>query len=513
MKKDNQVRSKYVKDSLADIKLMEAKMEETTRKSLDALLSENIKREINNLLAESEDDGEDDYEETEVEDTAVDNGGDSEEANNTSDEEGGSFESFSDDTDGADDMGGEGDEWAEYDQFKNEDGEYDLRGADRDTVIKVYKLLSNDDEVIVTNDNGIINIKDNAKGTEYMVDTTGNAMGGDTNSAPMGDGGVDLDGEEGMGDNEFMGSDDMEGESDDMDSFEDEESEGSFDYSDDDNDDETVYEITLNDGEEIKEDLGYTTNYQKQTAMKTPGNNEPAKASQTYSMDKGVPTGTDKPYGKNNGDKTPFNKNVKEGDENKEETIEEQEEQVDEATNVGGFVQQNSNSKSHVPNSKGRGARNQSKGGEYTSTQTPRYSQAQMESIKSKAKAIFEENQAIKGVIKEMKDKLYKAAVTNKNLGQVIRLVTENTTTREEKIDIIKRFGSEAKTVEQSDALYESISKNLNKINSMSNVGRAFDRTINENSNKKDDIISETTMYQNSDLLQSINLIRRMNNL
>lgn len=43
---------------------------------------------------------------------------------------------------------------------------------------------------------------------------------GDTNSTPMGDGGVDLDSEECMGGNEFIASDDMEDESDSiMDTF------------------------------------------------------------------------------------------------------------------------------------------------------------------------------------------------------------------------------------------------------------------------------------------------------
>ena len=42
--------------------------------------------------------------------------------------------------------------------------------------------------------------------------------------------------------------------------------------------------------------------------MTTPSNNEPAKSSETYSMDGGVPTGTEKPYGKADrkiGDKKP----------------------------------------------------------------------------------------------------------------------------------------------------------------------------------------------------------------
>lgn len=62
----------------------------------------------------------------------------------------------------------------------------------------------------------------------------------------------------------------------------------------------------------------------------------------------------------------PFEENVNESDEFE---IELDDDNVEEATNVGGFANQNSTAKSHVPNSNGRAARNQSKGGEYTSTQ------------------------------------------------------------------------------------------------------------------------------------------------
>lgn len=503
MKKENQIRSKYVQDSLADINILENKMEETTKESIRAMLSETVKNELNKILAEAED-GED-YEETEVEDTTMtDDSGESEETVDISSEEGDETPDFTDDTESTEDeFGGEGeDEWADFESFKTEDGEYDFSNADKETVHKVYKLLKNDDEVIVTDDNGVINIKDNETGAEYMINTddAGAEMGGMSDMGGSDEEEINLDDTsfDATGEEEFNADDNVEG--DDI-SFE--------------GDDETVYEIALNDGDEITEDLGYTTNYQKKTAMDTPSNNEPAKSSQTYSMDAGVPTGTEKPYGKNKGDNTPFDKTVKEEEEVEidNEVIDEEEEAVEEATSVGGFVQQNSTSKSHVPNSNGRSARNQSKGGEYRGTQTPRYSSSQMESIKRKAKAIFEENQEIKAMLVEMKDKLYKAAVTNKNLGQIIKLVTENTTTRDEKIDIIRRFGNEAKTIKQSDQLFESISKDLQKVNTMNNVNNSMNRTLTENSTKNVNTINETTVYQSNDLLESINLMHRINNL
>ena len=501
MKNDSKVRSEYVKNSLLDITSIENKIEETTKESLSNILAEAVNKELNRILSEAEDD---DYEETEVEDTPMDNVSDDLNDADTSDNE----SDLDNDIEGADDNSSD-DEWAEFEKYKNENGEYDLTNADEDTTKKIYKLMNDDDEIIVTNDNGLINIKDNQTGAEYLIDTKPSS----DNSSDSSD--IDMlanDGET-TSDDDTIANSDIDTE-DDMDSEDnmDSESDSIDDDSDDDDDDDTVYEITLNDGENIDESsLGYTTNYQKKTAMTTPSNNEPSKSSQTYSMDKGVPTGTDKPYGKKIGDSDPFNDKVKtEGCSESDETIEE-EDNMEEATNVGGFVQQNTVSKSHVPNSSGRSARNMSKGGEYTGSHVPRYSSAQMENIKRKAKAIFEENQEIKKLLNEMKDKLYNAAVTNKNLGQIIKLMTENTTTRDEKIDIIKRFGNEAKTIVDSDKLYESISNELKKVKKSENVN-LMDRSLTEN-NANTTSINETKIYQSKDLLESINLMHRINNL
>lgn len=500
-KENNKIRSNYVQDTLADISLLENQTKGYVTESVQTLLSETLNKELNRILAEAED-GED-YEETEVDDTQSNDGGENTDTSEFSSEDDNEGEEDAelpqtDDTESVTDDSNDGDEWDGFQDYKTETGEYDFSNADDETIIKVYKLLKNDDEVIVTDNNGIINIKDNASGTEYMVQGAGNStddnmdddteLDGEFDTDPMDDG---MSTEDPMGDE--MGTDDE------------------FDL----DDDETVYEITLNDndGEEINEDLGYTTNYQKQTAMTTPGNNEPAKSSQTYSMDKGVPTGTEKPFGKGTGDKAPFDKNVKEGEEVTDETIDEEDDSVEEATNVGGFVQQNTTSKSHVPNSNGRNARNQSKGGDYTGTQTPRYSSSQMENIKRKAKSVFEENQELKGLVTEIKQKLMNAVVVNKNLGKIIQLVTENTTSKDEKINIVKRFGSDAKTIQESDRLYETISNELKNIRTIDTVANTSNKTLSESSNKNAHLINETTVYQSKDLQDSIQLMHRMGNL
>lgn len=505
MKKESKIRSPFVKNVMEDREKMESIIRETTKSSLHGILEEAVKNELNNLINEAD---ESDYEEQEVDDTVTSTDNDSDDSIETSTEtdfdantdgedtkgmedtesmEGDEEEFSFDDAEGVDDDGE--DEWSQFDDYKGEDGTYDFTQADSDTFLKVYKLLKDDDQVAIQkDDSGNTHITDNETGSEYMIVP-------DDNAAEGMESGEELDGTE-----EAFTTDNAEGETYSMDDIASEES-------DDDMDEETVFEIALHDEEVNEENLGYTTDYQKKTAMTTPSNAEPAKASQTYSMDKGVPTGTEKPWVGNAGNIKPFDEEdeTKEGEDN----INEEDEQVEEGTNVGGFVQQNSTSKSHVPNSSGRSARNASIAGEKVKTTAqPRYSGV-AEDVMRKANAIWEENKQLKNELVSIKESLKEAVVLNYNLGQITKLFTENTTTKEEKINIIKRFGSEAKTVEDSKKLYESVSRDLKKVNQV-NVNN-IDRQLSES--KSNNLLVETPIYQSDDLTESLNLMKRLINL
>ena len=276
------------------------------------------------------------------------------------------------------------------------------------------------------------------------------------------------------------------------------------------NDDETEKEYII-DINEINEALGYTDDYQKETAMTTPNNDEPANPANTYSVDKGVPTGVKKPYPGNSGNMDPFGEEVNEtegcsGDDCILEI--ELDDDVDEATNVGGFVQQNTTSKSHVPNSDGRRARNQSKGGEYTGTQVPRYSNEEINRIKQKANAIFMENKELKAVIPELKSKIEESIVINYNIGKAVKLMTENTTTRDEKKTIIQKL-STARTINEANEVYKKLDAELKSTHKMDNLSNVSGSQLAESRTN----IVETPMYQSDDLSETLSLMSRMENL
>ena len=495
MKNNGKIRSNFVKESLLEYNKLANALKENTESAVRGILQEAVRDQYAKILAEDEDyDVEEvddtDSENTNEDDVAVDDaveGMESDDDAAVSDDEEAAVEEPVDGTDDdateevTDEVSVEddGNEWSDFDKYKVSDGEYDFSSAEDDEIVKVYKLLKDDDQVVVTKDDDKVSIKDNETGAEYLIDMSGNDEAA-----------VEAADDFGTEDDELGVTDDFGGEED-IDNQE----------NDDDMNESRIFEIALN---EYDSNVGYTDNYQKKDVMTSDGVAEPGK--NVNDWDKGVPHDTKKPWSGKKGDKSenqPF-------DAEKGKTVEEGEdvETVEEATNVGGFVQQNSTSKSHVPNSNGRSARSASKGGKrIKGTVTPRYDgnpdgDSTNESIKKKAEKIFAENKQLKKALMQFKSTLEEAAVTNVNLGNIIKLVMENSTSMDEKKEIISRFGNEAKTVENSKALYESISNELKKKSKM-NIDEEKEFAVKEK-------INETQIYRSNDMLNSLDLMHRI---
>ena len=457
------IRSSFVKESLLDYENLANSLKESTSNAVRDLLAETVRETYNQILNESEDD----YEVEEMEDTdseksnedgvdteTEESEGEDTEAEDVETSEESAEEPMETDDKVEDGMEADDKEWSDFDKFKVSDDEYDFSQADDEEIVKVYKLLKDTDQVLVNVDKEAnkVEIKDNEAGTEYIID-----MGSIKD------------------DDEDVMTDDSENE---------------FEFNS--MNESMIFEVALN---EYDSNVGYTDNYQKKDVMSTPDMSEPGK--NVNDWDAGVPKSKTKPWvGK--GDNKPFGKTVK------EEEVMDDEQTVEEATNVGGFVQQNSVSKSHVPNSNGRKARNSSIAGVKTKgTANPRYSTNESKMMQ-KVEKILKENKELKEALGKFKSVLQEASVVNVNLGQIIKLISENSTTREEKQEIIERFGNEAKTVADSKKLYETISRELQKKNTMS-INE--DKQFTTNSSQ---MINETQIYQSKDLLDSLDLMHRL---
>lgn len=442
MTKAKNIRSEYVKNLLEDKETLEKQLKGITESTIKSLLEDEVKGNLRQIISEDADS----FEEEEVKDDdtePVDDVKDNDSATNdvtvadddvtsddsddaTDDGNGTSDDDVVDDTTPTDDAE---DVWSGLEDYKGEDGEYDLTGMDADEVIKVLKVMKPEDGVrVVKNDDGNIELTDDETNKEYIIQ-------------------VDLDdecGEDSLGEAENHGN------------------------------------------------VGYTDNYQKKTAMTTPDNHEPADPSKTYSMDGGVPTGTEKPFpGK--GDTAPFDEGV-----NEAMTTQEQG-----AYNRGvGMVHTNTNSKA------AKGRNSHAGGKQIHGTADNSYSEAQMESIKRKANEIFRENKELKSLLPGLKKQLQEAIVINQSLGNIVKLLKENATTAEEKQSIIKRF-NDVKTCNESNSLYKTITEELHRTHQTQNVDNVLNAQLSEATRHT----VETPMYQSEDLSETLDFMRRLDRI
>ena len=507
--KNNKIRSKVVKESLLDYNNLANTLKENTTAAVRDLLSEAVRDTYSKIL--TEDDEDKDYDVEEVDDTDSGTSGDADVTVDDADAEGsddvdtedsddiedsGDTED-GDDTEDDDEMtddvpaegeGEDGDEWSQFDKYKVSDDEYDFSNAEDDEIVKVYKLLNNDDQVIVNkSDDNKVNIKDNETGAEYLID-----LGDDSASEDFG------------GAEDDFGGDDTG--FDDEDDFDNEE--------DNDMNESRIYEIAL---DEYDSHVGYTDNYQSKDVLDT----------------KGTPVADDKDSNdwgskglRDRGNKKPWSGKRNDASENqpftasKGKTVEEEDdieggdaeaaiaESAGECGAKMGAKRRMRGTKSHNPNTGDDEipyvSSHASVAGEYKGSKADKSYGSKVESVMRKANKIFAENKELKSALGKFKNVLEEAAVTNVNLGQIIKLISENTTSQDEKKEIIARFGKEAKTVEQSKNLYESISRDLQKKNTM-NLDEGKQYGV-EGSKQ----INETQIYQSKDLLDSLDLMHRL---
>ena len=465
----NNIRSQYVQQILEDKNSLEEKLKEVTQSTVTSIIGEKVENKIRKILSE----GDDSFIEDEVDDVKTD--ADTDVDDETSDtevtddtevldkpvEDGDETKTDDDtvaDAEVVDDKEGADDEnadlWNDLEQYQGEDGEYDLTGMDADAVIKVMQVLKPEDGVrVVKNDNGTITLSDDETEKEYIID-------------------VDCSDESGA--------------------------------------DDAVEESKKPNCNETE--LGYTDNFQNKTAMTTPSNNEPANPKTTYSMDGGAPTGTEKRWA-NKGNIAPFDEDVNEEVEfeiecdgtncDKEKVDETMTTQEQGPYNRGnGMIHTNTNSKA----AKGRNAH--AGGQQISGTADNSYSEAKLESIKRKANAIFNENKELKALVPQMKQQLMEAIVINKSMGNLMKIVMENSTSLNEKKEIFARF-SGVKTIEESDNLYKTISEELKREGKTINVNNVINSQLAESKNN----IVETPMYQSDDLSQTLSLMKRMSKL
>jgi hypothetical protein len=122
-----------------------------------------------------------------------------------------------------------------------------------------------------------------------------------------------------------------------------------------------------------------------------------------------------------------------------------------------------------------------------------------IDSLKAEKQGLVENQEKMVDALKQFRQKLQEVAVFNSNLAHVVRLFTENTTTKEEKVDIVKRM-DEATTLKESKMMFKNIAKTLNGVKAKETIKESVNAKINKTASTGSSQITESKVFENPEL-------------
>jgi hypothetical protein len=485
-----------VEEAIIQMKNLEEAVAENAKGILASTMSQEIKELVKESLSEQDSDDEvgDD---TEMDMDNMDMDVDNQDTDVEDDD--------MDDMDMSDDLMG-GNDMEDMDMEEP----IDLTGKSDEEVLRVFQLMGPEDNIVVTKDaGGNINLKDTQANKEYMI---------------VGESDEDMwnDDEEEEEEEEFYESDsnideivgkvfnddDSEEE---MDNFNSEE--GMYDFNSEEFDEEEdmedeseiVYEITFDDEdeeevemeEEEEEHMFESKSIKKSIKPKGVGmgkgpnvkvySNKPNQGTGFKTKMKEAPksVGTGKAKfeykeGENLGDKLGTNKMVK-----KAETKE-------------------------GVRTLGAGSRAGRKGGLPKLRTGSAFNMALKENDSRELQVLREKNEEYRKALNIFRNKLNEVAVFNSNLAYATRLFTEHSTSKQEKINILRRFDG-VESIKESKGLYKTIKDELSPTTSQP-MNESFERKI-ENTPATGSAVNliENKTYENPQFLRMKDLMSKMN--
>jgi hypothetical protein len=433
----------------------------------------------------------------------------------------------------------------------SEESPIDLTDASDEEILKVFKAMSDEDGIIVKKDDDEIHLKDDEADTEYLIklgeseedeeelDETMidemDDMDVDTedviNAIFSKDGDVedfDMDqDEEVMYEIEFDSEDDMmEQEDDDMmeqedDDMMEEEDDDMMEQEDEDEDLDESYNhrravreakstvkpkgVGIGSGPKFTYKGKTTGGFKedKKEGPKTMGTGKPKfeykKGENMEQKSKVVKAETKEGnYGMNKGDKSKTMKGkedftTKKGDTLKRKAFEKEE--TKEAARTYG-----------MGSKEGRGLR---KG--ITNNRNYVYGKngVKVESTESEVNVLREKNEEYRKALNIFREKLNEVAIFNSNLAYATRLFTEHSTTKKEKINILRRFDN-VDTLKESKNLYRSIKDELSKTESTP-INESVETKLNKGvSTGSSTTLIESKTYENPQFLRMKDLMSKL---
>ena len=155
----------------------------------------------------------------------------------------------------------------------------------------------------------------------------------------------------------------------------------------------------------------------------------------------------------------------------------------------------------------GRGSFDESRRNRKPMTRTEKTNTVSESKMMKEYKELKAKNEEYKNALNVFKDKLNEVALFNTNLAYVNRLFTEHSTTKKEKMDILKRFDG-AESIKESKNIYKAIKTELeNKTPITESIQNKVNKTV-KSSNVTN--LNESTAYVDPQITAIKDLMRRI---
>ena len=522
------------KKSLVEEALLQMKnLEEVVSENAKGILASTMKEEISELVKESLKKETDEQAEDEM-DVEIDS------MDDMDDEEGIEIDMDMDDMDMEDedefDVEDMEDEMEmDFDMDSEDEQPIDLTNASDEEILKVFKAMGDNDGIIVKKDDGQITLEDENEDSEYIIQLEGDMEDEIMDEEDMEEyemkeemSNKDLDdimskifAEEDM--EEEMYEEDMEEEM-----YEDEDMEEG----------DVVYEITMDDEMDEEEDESVNENKftvkpkmgtLKKSSLTTKAETKEGSMMSKPVVGKGVKTGSankfeykegkkmetkeaaiepkgrakgvgmnlspkkfeyKEGYGMNKGDKSKTHKGDEDYTTKKGDTLKRKAFEKEETTEAARTL---SNGTRNYPMRKG----------------LPKMKVKPNSALSEEVVRLREKNEEYRKALNVFREKLNEVAVFNSNLAYATRLFTEHTTTKQEKINILRRF-DDVESLKESKSLYGSIKNELSNNKNQSVVTESMSRIEKSPASGSAQNLIESKTYENPQFLRMKDIMSKI---
>jgi hypothetical protein len=505
--------NKLVQEALIQMR----QVEEAIAENAKGILASTMKEEINQLVKESLSEQDD---ENEIElDADVDTDADNDEMEMDIDTD---MDMDSDEEDMDMDVDMDMD-------MDSEESPIDLTDASDEEILKVFKAMGEDDGIIVKKDGENVHLTDDDADVEYLV-----KLGESEKDELMQEDDMNYDDQDDSVDDVINAIFSDNSDSSDVENFDDEE--------------EVVYEITLDDDDEMMDDDDEMMDDDDE--MMEEDDMDDLK-NETYKP-KGVGIGSGPKFSYKDKAKGGFDEKKKVGPKSvgtgkakfeykkgenmggKSKVVKAETKEGDYGMNRGDKSKtmkgkEDYTTKKGMTNSKGEkafektetkeAARTYGMGSKegrglrkgITNNRNYNYSNSgvKVESTQEEVRMLREKNEEYRKALNVFREKLNEVAIFNSNLAYATRLFTEHSTTKKEKINILRRF-DDVETLKESKNLYKSIKDELSQVDTKSineSVGQKLNKTVTTGSSTT---LIESKTYENPQFLRMKDLMGKI---